>query len=145
MPRREEVEVLGAKLSSELNVYHGLYHRLDKGRKAYFADIRFYRPRAVSLKEKFRRYAARVPSVVYRGCIGWPCNLRLLERIKAWGGEVSQRNAGAARERGGDVGGVQGQDHAEIIRAIHAGWPLQSFREGGQSQLRVCAGGCPVS
>eukprot|EP00959_Pyramimonas_sp_CCMP1952_P353201 7399976-Pyramimonas_sp.AAC.1 len=54
MPRGEEVEVLGVKLSSELKGYHGLYHRLEKGRKAHFADVRFYRSRAVSLKEKFR-------------------------------------------------------------------------------------------
>eukprot|EP00959_Pyramimonas_sp_CCMP1952_P086621 1811823-Pyramimonas_sp.AAC.1 len=64
---------------------------------------------------------------------------------KGMGGEVSQRNAGTAQEGGGYVGGVQGQNHTEIIRAILAGWPLQSFREGGQSELRLCAGGCPVS
>eukprot|EP00959_Pyramimonas_sp_CCMP1952_P422216 8844755-Pyramimonas_sp.AAC.1 len=67
MPRKEEVEVLGVKLSSDIKGYHGLYHRLEKGRKAYFADIQFYRSRSVSLKEKFRRYAARVQSVVYHG------------------------------------------------------------------------------
>eukprot|EP00959_Pyramimonas_sp_CCMP1952_P267245 5587564-Pyramimonas_sp.AAC.1 len=55
---------------------------------------------------------------------------------KDLGGEVSQRNARTTQEGGGNVGGVQGQNHTEILRAILAGGPLQSPREGGPSQFR---------
>eukprot|EP00959_Pyramimonas_sp_CCMP1952_P141544 2962372-Pyramimonas_sp.AAC.1 len=64
MPREEEVEVLGVKLSSDIKGYHGLYHRLEKGRRPILLTFSFIAPDP----SHSRRHFAGTPLVCSLWC-----------------------------------------------------------------------------
>ena len=86
LPRCQECEILGVKISATPKGYVTIDHRLEAGRRAFYADGKFYRSRAISLKEKFRQYQSKVQQVVGHGCVGWNCNEEVLDKLKKFEG-----------------------------------------------------------
>eukprot|EP00959_Pyramimonas_sp_CCMP1952_P474230 9503097-Pyramimonas_sp.AAC.1 len=51
LPRRDDCEILGVKFVTNPQGFHAVRHRVGAGRRCFHADSKFYRARAVSMRE----------------------------------------------------------------------------------------------
>eukprot|EP00959_Pyramimonas_sp_CCMP1952_P205664 4300879-Pyramimonas_sp.AAC.1 len=54
LPRKSECDILGVNFVTNPKDFHAVRHRIDADRRCFYADTKFYRSRAVSMREQFR-------------------------------------------------------------------------------------------
>lgn len=86
--RKSEIVLLGTAIPCRFDMpnHHAVDHRIEEGRRSFWADIRYYRSKAIPLMNRFQRYQVNVQAVVLHGLEAQVADNVALERLKVFEG-----------------------------------------------------------
>ncbi len=77
----EEVEALGVLLCSTMATHRAVRHRLQQGKKQFYADMSFSKCKGVALEKKLKRYASTIQPAIIHCFGGWALTKNIGDRL----------------------------------------------------------------